>query len=98
MSVMIYVPGDAAAVALGADGVVAAIAATAEKQKNDIKIVRNGSRGLFWLEPLVEVVTPQGRVAYGPVTVDEVHSLFAANFTSGGKHPLHQRRHHLHHQ
>ena len=47
-----------------------------------------GSRGLFWLEPMIEVVTEQGRVAYGPVTVADVPSLFKANFTGGGKHSL----------
>jgi formate dehydrogenase iron-sulfur subunit len=88
MSITIYVPGDAAALALSADGVGAAISAFAEKNKLDVEIVRNGSRGLFWLEPLVEVVTEKGRVAYGPVTVADVPSLFAANFTDGGKHRL----------
>jgi formate dehydrogenase iron-sulfur subunit len=57
-------------------------------QEIDVKVVRNGSRGLFWLEPMVEVVTTQGRVAYGPVTIADVPSLFKANFTGGGKHPL----------
>jgi formate dehydrogenase iron-sulfur subunit len=89
MSVTIYVSGDAAALALGADEVAAAIVKHAAKHKQDISIVRNGSRGLFWLEPLVEVVTAQGRVAYGPVTVADVPKLFAANFTAGGKHKLH---------
>jgi formate dehydrogenase iron-sulfur subunit len=84
----LYVPGDAAARALGADEVAAAIQSSALKLQLDIDIVRNGSRGLFWLEPLVEVVTAQGRIAYGPVTVDEVPSLFKANFTGGGKHRL----------
>ena len=88
MSVTIYVPGDAAALALGADDVAATISKAAAKQKIDLKIVRNGSRGLFWLEPLVEVVTEQGRVGYGAVTVTDVPSLFVANFTRGGKHPL----------
>jgi formate dehydrogenase iron-sulfur subunit len=88
MSIAIYIPGDAVALALGADEVAAAILATAVKQKLDIDIVRNGSRGLFWLEPMVEVVTEQGRVAYGPVTVADVPNLFKANFTAGGKHPL----------
>jgi formate dehydrogenase iron-sulfur subunit len=88
MTTTVYVPGDAAALALGADEVVAAIAKAAAKDKLDINIVRNGSRGLFWLEPLVEVVTGEGRVAYGPVTVDDVPSLFAANLTAGGKHSL----------
>ena len=88
MSVTIYVPGDAAALALGADEVAAAILSTAVNQKIDINIVRNGSRGLFWLEPMVEVVTANGRLAYGPVTAADVSSLFKANFTGGGNHPL----------
>lgn len=88
MSITVYVPGDAAALALGADDVAATISATAAKYKLDIDIVRNGSRGLFWLEPLVEVVTAQGRVAYGPVTVTDISSLFKANFTNGSQHPL----------
>ncbi len=88
MSVTLYVPGDAAALALGADKVAAAIIQHASKLKLDVNIVRNGSRGLFWLEPLVEVVTAQGRVAYGPVTVADVPGLFAANFTAGGEHKL----------
>lgn len=88
MTTTIYVPGDAAALALGADEVAAAIAKAAARHKLEIDIVRNGSRGLFWLEPLIEVVTGQGRVAYGPVTADDVPGLFAANFTAGGKHKL----------
>lgn len=88
MSITLYVPGDAAALALGADEVAAAIVQQTDKLKLDINIVRNGSRGLFWLEPLVEIVTAQGRVAYGPVTAADVPKLFAANFTTGGKHPL----------
>jgi len=88
MSITVYVPDDAAALALGADDVAATISATAANHKLDIDIVRNGSRGLFWLEPLVEVVTAQGRVAYGPVTVADISSLFKANFTNGGQHPL----------
>ncbi len=88
MTVTIYVPGDAAALALGADKVAAAIATEASKRGEDIRVVRNGSRGLFWLEPLVEVVTEQGRIAYGPVNAGDVPSLFAANLTTGGKHKL----------
>ncbi len=88
MSITIFVPGDAAALALGADEVAVAISTAAAKHKLDIEIVRNGSRGLFWLEPLVEVITEQGRIAYGPVTVADVPSLFSANITRGGKHSL----------
>ncbi len=68
----IYVPGDAAAVSVGADAVARAIA----ERFPQATVARNGSRGLFWLEPLVEVETPQGRVAYGPVTVEAASSLF----------------------
>jgi formate dehydrogenase iron-sulfur subunit len=88
MSVTVYVPGDAAALAFGADEVAAAIAAEAKKRGEAVRVVRNGSRGLFWLEPLVEVATEQGRVAYGPVSADDVRDLFAADFTAGGKHKL----------
>ncbi len=88
MSITLYIPGDAGALALGADEVAAAITSHAAKLKLDMNIVRNGSRGLFWLEPLVEVVTAHGRVAYGPVTVVDVPTLFAADFQHGGKHPL----------
>jgi formate dehydrogenase iron-sulfur subunit len=88
MSITVYVPGDAAALALGADAVAAAIIQQANKLKLDINIVRNGTRGLFWLEPLVEVATAQGRIAYGPVTAADVPKLFAADFLQGGKHAL----------
>ena len=88
MSVTLYIPCDSAALSVGADEVAAAIARIARERRLDIEIVRNGSRGLFWLEPLVEVATPSGRLAYGPVGIDEVDSLFEAAFLSGGKHPL----------
>ena len=64
--ITVYVPCDASAVSLGADEVASAIQAEADKAQTAIKIIRNGSRGLFWLEPMVEVATPQGRIAYGP--------------------------------
>ncbi len=88
MSTTVYVPGDAAALALGADDVATAIMIAAAKRGAKIHIVRNGSRGLFWLEPLVEIVTTRDRIAYGPVTADDVPGMFAADFTTGGKHPL----------
>lgn len=87
-TIKIYVPRDSAALALGADAVAAAIATQVRQHGLDIELVRNGSRGLFWLEPLVEVVTPQGRVAYGPVAPEDVASLFDAGFHTGGQHPL----------
>ncbi|MEQ1557424.1 MAG: NADH-quinone oxidoreductase subunit NuoF [Methyloglobulus sp.] len=88
MSTTIFVPCDSAALALGAEKVAKAILAEAEKRKLDIQIIRNGSRGLFWLEPLVEIATDKGRIAYGPVQASDVTSLFDANFLAGGSHPL----------
>lgn len=88
MSVTIYVPCDAAALALGADQVAKAITAEAKKRGEDIRLVRNGSRGMVWLEPLVEVETAQGRVAYGPVAASDVASLFDSGFLAGGTHAL----------
>ncbi len=86
--IRVFVPRDSTAIALGANEVADAIAAHAAKQGVEITLVRNGSRGMFWLEPLVEVETAEGRIAYGPVTEEDVASLFAAGFTQGGAHPL----------
>ena len=88
MSATVFVPRDSAALAVGADDVARAITATAGTRGEDVRVVRNGSRGLLWLEPLVEVATPAGRVAYGPVTAADVPGLFAAGFLRGAKHAL----------
>ncbi|HSW03124.1 formate dehydrogenase beta subunit [Aquabacterium sp.] len=88
MSITVYVPRDSAALAAGAERVARRIAQEASARGADIQLVRNGSRGLFWLEPLVEVATPTGRIAYGPVTVADVASLFDADFLHGGAHAL----------
>jgi formate dehydrogenase iron-sulfur subunit len=87
-AVKVFVPQDAAALAVGAGRVVAAIRAEALARGQDIEIVRNGSRGMFWLEPLVEVALPTGRVGYGPVCAADVPGLFDAGFLQGGRHPL----------
>jgi formate dehydrogenase iron-sulfur subunit len=83
----IYVPRDAAAIAVGADEVVAELEQAAAKRSISIEIIRNGSRGLCWLEPMVELATPQGRVAFGPVSAADVPSLLEA-MSSNGPHPL----------
>ncbi|TAN00960.1 MAG: NADH-quinone oxidoreductase subunit NuoF [Rhizobiaceae bacterium] len=88
MTVTIYVPRDSGALALGAEKVAKAIAEEIDKRKLDARIVRNGSRGLYWLEPMVEVETANGRIAYGPVGAKDAASLFDAGFLSGGAHPL----------
>ena len=86
--VRIFVPRDSAALAVGADEVVEALHAGADARGLSIEIVRNSSRGMFWLETLVEVQTDKGRIAYGPVTEDDVPTLLDANLLQGGPHPL----------
>ncbi|TAL86329.1 MAG: formate dehydrogenase beta subunit [Rhodanobacter sp.] len=88
MSITVYVPRDAGALSLGAEAVADTIAAEARQRDLDVTIVRNGSRGLYWLEPMVEVATADGRVAYGPVTPGDVASLFEADFLHAGSHAL----------
>ena len=84
----VFVPRDAAARAVGADRVAAAIRDEANRLGRAVEIVRTGSRGLFWLEPLVEVATPTGRLAFGPVTPGDVAGLFAGYSPFAGSHPL----------
>ena len=88
MTVTLYIPKDAAALSVGADAVAAAVACEAAARGADIRIVRTGTRGALWLEPLVEIGTPAGRIGYGPVTTDDVAGLFAAGFLDGGGHAL----------
>ncbi len=87
-AVTLYVPCDSAARALGADEVARALAEQCARRGVDVTIVRNGSRGLFWLEPLVEVAGSDGRIAYGPVRPGDVPGLLDAGLLRGGAHPL----------
>jgi len=84
----IFVPRETAALSVGAEEVARAAFAEAERRGLDIEIVRTGSRGAFWLEPLVEVETKAGRLAYGPVAPEDMPSLFDAGFETGGGHAL----------
>lgn len=86
----VFVPRDSAAISVGADHVAAAITQEALQRGLTIELVRNGSRGMLWLETMVEVETSLGRVAYGPVNPEDVPGLFDADFLSGASHPLSQ--------
>jgi formate dehydrogenase iron-sulfur subunit len=88
MSARVFIPCDAGALAVGADEVATALAKTAAARGVAIDIVRNGSRGLYWLEPMLEVATSRGRVAYGPVAEDDIDGLLDAGMLDGGAHPL----------
>ena len=88
MSVTVWIPRDAGALALGAEAVARKLQAEAQAAGAKIAIRRNGSRGLYWLEPLVEVETPAGRIAYGPVTERDVPDLVAKGLLNGAAHAL----------
>ena len=82
----IYVPRETAAVSVGADEVALAIAQVSKKNGTNIELIRNGSWGASWLEPMVEVEVDGARVAYGNVAAADVASLFDADFINGGEH------------
>ncbi|MBP2477880.1 formate dehydrogenase iron-sulfur subunit [Crossiella equi] len=88
MTITVYVPRDSAATSVGADAVAAAITGEAQAAGVPVRVVRNGSRGMLWLEPLVEVATEQGRIGYGPVSAAQVPELVAAGLFTGGAHGL----------
>lgn len=77
--IKVYVPHDASSLSLGADEVAEAFA-----QHDSVDVVRNGSRGLYWLEPMVEIGTAEGRYAYGPVAVADADAIIK----QGTAHPL----------
>ncbi|MFZ9051966.1 MAG: formate dehydrogenase beta subunit [Woeseiaceae bacterium] len=82
----IYVPRETAAVSVGADDVAVAIARQAKESGDRVQLIRNGSWGATWLEPLVEVEVNGKRIAYGNVAATDVPGLFAADLLAGGEH------------
>ncbi|BCM24773.1 formate dehydrogenase beta subunit [Methyloradius palustris] len=88
MTIKVFVPRDSSALSLGANQIAEFIQEEAAKRNIEIQLVRNGSRGMFWLEPLVEVEAAAGRIAYGPVEPSDVASLFDSDFLHGGDHAL----------
>jgi formate dehydrogenase iron-sulfur subunit len=88
VTVRIFIPRDSAALAVGAERVARALQTEISARKLDVQIIRNGSRGMHWLEVLVEVETPIGRIAYGPVTAKDVAGLVDAGLVDGKPHAL----------
>lgn len=89
--IKVYVSGDSCALSLGAEEVAIAISEEAQRRGLSVELIRNGSRGLYWLEPLVEIQAANGeRLAYGPIQADAVAGLFEAGFLEGGSHPTFQ--------
>jgi formate dehydrogenase iron-sulfur subunit len=88
MTARLYLPCDSAALAVGADEVAATLVEATRQRNIALDLVRTGSRGLYWLEPMLEVTTPEGRIAYGPVGPGDVAPLLDAGLLEGGAHPL----------
>ncbi len=86
--VRLYVPCDAAALSVGADAVALALREEASRRGRALEIVRTGTRGMLWLEPLVEVARDGRRLGFGPVTPADVAGLFETGFGEAGSHPL----------
>lgn len=87
-TIKLYIPMDTSAVAMGVEDLITPIRQKAESQGVQLQIIRNGTRGLLWLEPLIEVETSKGRIGYGPVSLDDLESLFEADWLHGGDHAL----------
>ena len=79
-----YIPQDTTALALGAESVAHAL------QAAGVEPVRNGSRGMFWLEPLLEVDSDKGRIGFGPVSSKDIPSILDALELDVSAHPLYQ--------
>jgi hypothetical protein len=88
MSAKVFISRDSGALCVSADEVARALFKAAEKRGLDVEIVRTGSRGMYWLEPTIEIARPEGRIGYGPVKPSDIDSLLDAGMLDRGKHPL----------
>ncbi|MBR9819579.1 MAG: formate dehydrogenase [Rhodobacteraceae bacterium] len=76
----VYLSQDAAAKALGSEAVAAAL----NEALGDTPVTRVGSRGMVWLEPLLEIDRGQGREAWGPVAPGDIPAILAGDIPSLG--------------
>ncbi len=88
MTLRVYVSRDAAALALGADETALALQKAVQAKGHSIELIRIGSRGMVWLEPLVEVEVAGERIGYGPVNAAAVPALIEAGLLHGAPHAL----------
>ncbi|PCJ41477.1 MAG: formate dehydrogenase [SAR86 cluster bacterium] len=84
----IYLPRETTALSLHVEEVILAIRKEATKHDLELQIIRNGSRGAAWLEPLLEIEYEGKRIAYGPIRAADINSLFKADFLHAGEHEL----------
>lgn len=83
----LYIPRDSVARAVGADKVAVALVREAERRQLPLELRRTSSRGLYWLEPLLELDSADGRLGFGPLTAEDVPSLLDALAADPGSHP-----------
>jgi len=88
VSARIFISRDSGALCVGAEEVARAFYKAFETRGLDVEIVRTGSRGMYWLEPLVEVAADKGRVGYGPVKAGDIDALLDAGMLEGRPHSL----------
>ena len=88
MTIRIYVPNDTGACSVGADEVAVAIGARVRTLSLDATVIRNGSRGAYFLEPLVEIDSDAGRVGFANITAEQVPTLFAGSALPNATHAL----------
>jgi len=88
MSAVVYVSKDSSALSVGAEDVARTIRREAASRGLNLTLKRNGSRGMTWLEPLVEIETNGERYAYGPIDAKDVPALFDAGFLDNRPHAL----------
>ncbi|MDE3174862.1 MAG: formate dehydrogenase, partial [Pseudomonadota bacterium] len=81
MTMKLYISKDSTSLAVGADKLARAVEAAAQKRGLTVEIVRTGSRGAYWLEPMVEIERDGVRYGYGPLAPEEVEGVLA-----GGDH------------
>lgn len=84
----IYLPRETTALSLGVEEIISELEQAASDREIELQIIRTGSRGAAWLEPLLEIELKDKRIAYGPVTTAEIESLFEADFLNAGEHEL----------
>jgi len=84
----VFISRDAGSLALGADEIAHQLALEAERKGLSLEIIRTGSRGMYWLEPMIEVERPEGRVGYGPVSAEDISELISGGALEGAEHRL----------
>ncbi|CAM3804711.1 NADP-reducing hydrogenase subunit HndC [Pseudomonas reidholzensis] len=82
------IPCDSVARAVGADQLAQALTDEAARRQLPVQVQRTSSRGLYWLEPLLELDTAEGRLGFGPASAEDVPSLLDALAADPSQHPL----------